>query len=567
MTEGLNFLILLFKKFRWNILLCCLFVSLWTLLEGILLYTIKVMVDHNFNNSIDNLHSISIIFISIYFIIELLIKASNLVVLKVVPLFLEELQKKLANTFIYQDSYFYHDKITEGMAAKIVNISNIVENLFKTFLYGCIAGISGFIFTIILINLSSVWLTYCFLSWFIAMLLISLFLAKKTNNYSVGFAKSNNTLIEELNDILSNFTTVKAFNKENYELNRYGKIITKHRDIKQAFEVFLFNTDLLRSIVSVLFFILIIFISGREVTQNQATIGDLVFIISASLICKKDIWRISLQIIDIHKDWGFVQDIIDLLKLTKQNSNLCGISNQEDSLQSIELKNIYFHSKNSLLIKDISLSIIKGEKIAIIGSSGSGKTILAKLLACLYTPTSGELLLNQKKESHEYTQLTKKIVYIDQHINLFDRSIGENIFYNHENIELISENQVRNITSLSLCDKFLNSLPDKLNTKVRNLSSGQKHLVAIARVMNESPEWIILDEPCVFLDPITEESLIKNILTFSADKTLIVITHSPKILKLMDRILIIESGKIIADSKFNDLQNNEFYRKFINHGQ
>jgi len=120
---------------------------------------------------------------------------------------------------------------------------------------------------------------------------------------------------------------------------------------------------------------------------------------------------------------------------------------------------------------------------------------------------------------------------------------------------------------LSLCNNFINNLPNKLSTKVRNLSSGQKHLVAIARVMNESPEWIILDEPCTFLDPVTEEKLIKNILTFSENKTLIVVTHSSKILKLMDRILVIDGGKITADSKFKDIQQNEFYRKFISYGE
>jgi ABC-type multidrug transport system fused ATPase/permease subunit len=548
-------------------LLCCLFVVLWTLFEGTLLYTIKLMVDYDFYNFTNNLYYFITIFASIYLIIEACIKATNYIVLKFIPQFSENLQIKLTEVLIYQDNCFYHDKRTEGMAAKIVNLSNIIENLFKTFLYGFLAGLSGFIITIFLVSLSSVWLACCFIGWFFTMLLIGLFFAKKNNEYSIEFAKSNNMLIEELNDILANFITIKAFKKENYELNRYSKNLAKHKNNKQTLELFLFNADFLRSFVSVLFFTVVIYIANLGIAQNETTLGDFVFLISASLICKKDIWRISMQIIDIHKDWGFIQDVIDLIKLTKQNPISTQSNTAEEALQSVEFKNIYFHSNNLPLIDNVSLSIIKGERIAIIGPSGSGKTTLAKLLANLYKMSSGQVILNQKSEHDDHKKLMNKIVYIDQNVNLFDRSICENIFYNNQDDELISDDKIKYITELSLSSNFIEKSANKLETKVRNLSSGQKHLVAVARAMHESPDWLILDEPCVFLDPITEERLIKNILSFVESKTLIVVTHSPKILKLMGRTIIIESGKIVGDSKFDDLKKNEFYRKFINYGE
>jgi len=566
MYKKFNFLSLVFKEFKWQILFCCIAVLLWTLLEGILLYTIKVMVDYNYI-PIDNLQQIILIFAGIYFIIELLIKITNFIVLKFLPTCLEKLQKKLVEILVSQEAYFYHDKEIEGIISKIVNLSNVIENIFKTFLYGFIAGIKGFIVTIVLINISSTWLAYCFVIWFAIMILISISLAKRTNNYAIKFAKANNNLVDKLNDIFLNLITIKSFQKENYELNRYAKNISSLKDIKQNFELFLFNTDLLRSAVSVLFFVLLIYFSIKGISQNETTLGDLVFVISVSLICKKDIWRISLQIIDIHKNWGFVQDVIDLLNLTKQSLQSDNFSTSENPLQSIEFKNVYFHANNIALLKDVSLSINNGEKIAIIGTSGSGKTTIAKLLACLYYPTSGQILLNQEGQNSRGNQLTKHIIYIDQNVTLFNRTIKENIFYNQENIDSIPIEKIENILSLSLFNNFINTFPNKLDTKVKNLSLGQKHLVAIARIINELPNWLILDEPCVFLDPITEEKLITNILELVRNKTLIVITHSPKILKLMDRILIIEAGKITADSKFEDLNQNEFYRKFINYGK
>lgn len=552
MRKNIVALMFLLKQFKGSILLPIIFVFLWTILESTLLYSIKLIIDNQskFNNQI--LYLI-IIFALTYLVIEACIKITNYIVLKFIPNFIESLQAKLAKVLINQDSIFFQNIRTDGASSKIVNLSNIAENLYKTFLYGLIAGLSGFITTIILISLTSNWLAFCFVGWLSSMIFIGIFYARKINEFAAKYAKSNNILIEELNDVLANHITVEAFARQEYELSRYKDNVLKHKELKQNLETFLFKIDLFRSFVSVLFFILAIYVSSMGILDGKTSFGDLIFVISASFICKKDIWHISLQIVEIHKNWGFVQDIIDLLQKTK--SSFVSKKSTQIPLQSIKLKNI---SYNNLIIS-LSLSISKGEKIAIIGSSGSGKTTLSRLIAGLYTPTSGKIIHNNSNNP------TGRIIYIDQNISLFDRSIGENIFYDHDNVDDVPEYKKKEILNSSLCSHFVNSSKHGLETKVKNLSLGQKHLVAIARAMNESPDWIILDEPCVYLDPITEEELIQNLGVFGDNKTLIVITHSPKILKLMSRILVIDSGKLVADSKVDSLQENEFYRKFIEH--
>lgn len=552
MKKNFASLMFIFKDFRGQILLPIIFVLVWTILESTLLYSIKLIIDNQskFNNQI--LHLITI-FSCTYLVIEACIKITNYIVLQFIPIFIEALQTKLAKVLINQDSIFFQNIRSEGISSKIVNFSNIAENLYKTFLYGLIAGLSGFVTTIFLVSLTSNSLALCFIAWLFSMFFIGIFCTKKINEHAAKYAKSNNTLVEELNDILSNHITVEAFGRQEYELSRYKANVSKHKDLKENLETYLFKVDLFRSFVSVLFFILAIYVSSIGILDGQTSFGDLVFVISASFICKKDIWHISLQIVEIHKNWGFVQDVIDLLKKTK--TNFISIKSAQSPLESINLKDISYNK----LIANTSLTIDKGEKIAIIGPSGSGKTTLARLIAGLYTPTSGKIIHNSSNNP------TGRIVYIDQNISLFDRSIGENIFYDHDNINDVPKDKQKEILNSSLCSNFINASKHDLETKVNNLSLGQKHLVAVARAMNESPDWIILDEPCVYLDPITEEKLIQNLGAFGKNKTLVVITHSPKILKLMSRILVIDSGKLVADSKVDNLQENEFYRKFIEH--
>lgn len=552
MKKNIASLIFLFEGFKGSILLPIIFVITWTILESTLLYSIKLIIDNQFKFSNQILYLITV-FAFTYLIIEACIKITNYIVLKFVSNFLESLQTKLAKILINQDSLFFQNINVEGTSSKIINLSNIVENLYKTFLYGLTAGLSGFITTIFLISIASSWLASCFVAWLSSMILIGILCAKRINELAVEYAKSNNILIGELNDILSNHITIEAFNRQEYELSRYKDTVIKHKNLKQNLETYLFKIDLFRSFVSVLFFILAVYVSSIGILDGQTSLGDLIFVISASFICKKDIWHISIQIVEIHKNWGFVQDVLELFKKTK--TNFISEKNEQTLLKSTELKDISYND----LITNASLLVQEGEKIAIIGPSGSGKTTLARLIAGLYTPTSGKIIHNNSHKS------VGRIVYIDQNISLFDRSIGENIFYDHDNVDDVPRDKLKEILNSSLCSNFVKASNHNLRTKVKNLSLGQKHLVAIARAINESPEWLILDEPCVYLDPVTEEKLIQNLGIFAENKTLIVITHSPKILKLMSRIIVIESGKLVADSKVDNLQANEFYRKFLEH--
>ena len=183
------------------------------------------------------------------------------------------------------------------------------------------------------------------------------------------------------------------------------------------------------------------------------------------------------------------------------------------------------------------------------------------MLSCLYFPNQGTLKVNNRQVFDSQDLITTKISYMSQTSSLFNRSIKENILYPNNDIK--NKKNLEQILSVSLCDNFLNKLPYGLDSNVSNLSQGQKHLVSIAQILASEAEWIILDEPFISLDPIIEEKLISNIMEYLQNKTLIVVTHSPKIQKLMDRTIIIDSGRIEIDSKLGDLSNSQFYNEYI----
>jgi ABC-type multidrug transport system fused ATPase/permease subunit len=167
----------------------------------------------------------------------------------------------------------------------------------------------------------------------------------------------------------------------------------------------------------------------------------------------------------------------------------------------------------------------------------------------------GKILINNLNQTAYFDHLIMEhITYIPQEPILFNRTILENIIYLNDKIDA---NSLAKIAKITLCDDFIQKLPQKYDTVLtnlgNNLSAGQKQRIAVARALCSKAKWIILDEPSSALDTVTEKQLINNLLAFCKDRTLIIITHNPQIIKLMDKILLIQNGCKVAEGSYNEL--------------
>jgi len=214
--------------------------------------------------------------------------------------------------------------------------------------------------------------------------------------------------------------------------------------------------------------------------------------------------------------------------------------------KSIVLQNIKFsYTSSKKILKDISLEIKKGDKVAFIGSSGEGKSTLIDLIIGIYKPISGNIFIdNTKLTDDNIKNFRKKIGYIPQSIYLFDGTVAQNIAFSDD----VDENKVNQILDKVDLLNFFNEKNDGINTVVGEggvkLSGGQKQRIAIARALYNDPEIMVLDEATSALDTVTEQKIMSEIYGIAGDKTLIIIAHRLSTIEKCDKVFTIKNGKI-----------------------
>lgn len=232
---------------------------------------------------------------------------------------------------------------------------------------------------------------------------------------------------------------------------------------------------------------------------------------------------------------------------------------------NLEIKNVHYTYPQTQkeILRGINLDIHSGEKIAILGKSGAGKSTLAALLRGDRKPTSGHITLNKIAVSEFGNQMPKYFSVINQNPYLFNTTIANNLRLGNENA---TDEQLWNVLDRVGLKKTIEALPEKLNTQVEEaglrFSGGERHRLSLARILLKDTPIVLLDEPTVGLDPITEQAVINTFIKQLNGKTLIWITHHLQGIEQMDKVIFIEDGQINMKGTPKQLwESNERYRE------
>lgn len=222
-----------------------------------------------------------------------------------------------------------------------------------------------------------------------------------------------------------------------------------------------------------------------------------------------------------------------------------------------------YHKDSKFVLKQLSLTITPGEKVAILGRSGSGKSTLATLIRGDLQPTQGSLTLGGIDTYRFGDEITKYIGVIQQTPYLFHTTIFNNVRMANDNA---AEEEVWQVLARVGLDKLVASLPEGLHTMVDEaglrFSGGERHRMALARILLQDTPIVLLDEPTVGLDPLTEQALIDTFFSELADRTVIWITHHLQGVDLMDQVLFVEDGQLEMSGSPQELaKNNSRYQK------
>ena len=384
---------------------------------------------------------------------------------------------------------------------------------------------------------------------------------KFTSRIAERYSKIRND-IENLNANLSNsitgILTVKSFNRERKESER---ITTSSREVKSAnYHAIKLSAAFIPIIrIAILFgFTATLLIGGFLALDGEikvATYSVMLF------ITQRLLWPLTELgvIFDAYqKSMASFRRIVNL-KNTKAT-----IKNGSNKLvnfnDKIQISNLNFeYVQNFPVLNDISIDIKKGETSAIVGSTGSGKSTLIKLLLRLYDSTSGEIIFdNDDIKDLEIDSLRNKIGLVSQDIFLFEGTVFENIAYGNLNA---SDEEVWEAARLSESDKFINLLPNKEETIVgergQKLSGGQRQRISIARAILKNPEILILDEATSAVDNETEAAIQRSINTLKKGRTVIAIAHRLSTIRNAEIIYVLEEGRIVESGNHESLLGNK----------
>ena len=228
----------------------------------------------------------------------------------------------------------------------------------------------------------------------------------------------------------------------------------------------------------------------------------------------------------------------------------------------IAIKNLSFQYEERKIIDDLSLFIKRGQKIAFVGESGSGKSTVIKILLGLLKYNQGEICLGDMELSRIcLNNLYDKVSYISQDVPIFDGTIKENLVFEKN----VSKEQMLDALSEVQLSHLVENLAEGLDTEIGEkgtcLSGGEKQRLAFARLWFENPELVILDEATSAMDNLTEENVMKSVMSKLKDKTVIAIAHRLNSISGFDRIILFREGKIVGQGTFEELLHTDSYFK------
>lgn len=288
------------------------------------------------------------------------------------------------------------------------------------------------------------------------------------------------------------------------------------------------------------------------INENNLTLGGLIAAVILSSRAIVPMGQFASLISNYEQAKASYNMLDNIMNLPEEREKNKAAIHKENINGEIKFNNVSFlYNENKKALENISFEIKKGEKVAIIGKMGSGKSSILKLLMKLYDSNEGEIIIDGVElKQIETADIRKNFAYVSQESVLFNGTLKENILYKSP---YQSDENLLRVTKIAQLLDFVNSHPLGFDLTVGErgdtLSGGQKKAISLARAIIGDYSTLLLDEPTDSMDMRTEYNLIQDLKDEIKDKTLILITHKNSMLELVDRIIVIDNGKILIDGQ------------------
>ncbi len=397
-------------------------------------------------------------------------------------------------------------------------------------------------------------------AWAIIFVLINVILSKWKLKYDLKAAEADSKATAYLADTISNQNTIQLFSGFVAESLGYKKVTNEQAKISKFTWDFDSLIEACQSILSIIVEFLLFYFVIKYWEQGLVTVGIFVLFQSYLFILIDQLWGFNRIIRDFYQAYADAKEMVEIRLLPHEITDTPIAKEITVGDGRIEFKNLVFtFNQTRKVLDDINLEIKPGEKVALVGSSGAGKTTFIRLILRMYSATSGQILIDGQDIS-QVTQesLRKNISLVPQDPILFHRTLAQNIAYGKPDATM---EEIEKAAELAHCDEFIKDLPLGFETYVGErgvkLSGGERQRVSIARAILKNAPILILDEATSSLDSKSEALIQDALASLMKGKTTIVIAHRLSTIQKMDRIVLIDGGQIVEEGTHESLLKNK----------
>lgn len=475
--------------------------------------------------------------------------------------------KRDAYDYVMQHSYgYFSNNFTGSIVQRINRYARAFERLADRISTNVLLLAVRMLVVIVVVMTINPVIAAILIVWAAIFLLFNILFSKWKLRYDIKVAETDSRTTGFLADTITNHNTIQLFSGLKYESKNWNELTAEQARVTRL------NWDL-NSIIEAgqaflgfLIEFVLFYFAIRYWQTDAITIGVFILFQSYILILVDQLWDFTRVVRDIYQCYADAKEMVEIMLLPHEITDAPKASDFVVKEGRIEFKDLNFcFNETREVLKNINLTIKPGEKVALVGPSGAGKTTFVRLLLRLYIPTSGKILIDGVDISQvRQDDLRSNISMVPQDPVLFHRTLAQNIGYGQRGCSI---DQIKKAGTLAHCDEFINELPFGYETYVGErgikLSGGERQRVAIGRAILKNAPILVLDEATSSLDS-HSESLIQDALNnLINNRTAIVIAHRLSTIQKMDRIVVINDGEIIEDGTHSELlaKENSLYRK------
>lgn len=482
--------------------------------------------------------------------------------LRIVKQFREELFGKVIDLPIKYTDTHSHGDVMSRMTNDVENISATVSQALPSLFSG--------VLTIIGTAAIMLWLCWQLALLSCASILLTVIATRLLSNYVRKYSKERQTLLGSMNgtveEIVNGYRTVVAYNEQEHSSERFCNVSDKLTKAGIRTEVCSGIMGPLMNCIGNIGFVVIAAFGGYFAIHGLISVG----VISAFIVYAK---QFSRPINEIAQIYGQLQSAIAGAErvfqvLDETSEDLYGLVWEDDENVAVRFEDVQFgYNKDKPVLKDFNLTIPAGKKVALVGSTGSGKSTVVNLLMRYYDIDKGAIWINdQNVEEITRDSLRKHVAIVLQDTVLFSDTIRRNLQYANETA---TEAEIKKAAAMSRCHEMIELLPQGYDTLLtgagENISQGQRQLLAIARAFVANPRILILDEATSNVDTRTEKAIQDAMQQVMKGRTSIVIAHRLSTIRDADLIVVLDQGRIVEQGSHEELlaRRQKYYELYM----